>query len=976
MITDKGQEWLKKGQEWLEKALGLGKGETPFPWQMELLRRFCQGEHVSSLDIPTGLGKTSVMAIWLVARALKAKNLPRRLVYVVDRRAVVDQATEVAESLRKWVAENECVACALGLNGRSLPISTLRGQYVDNREWLEDPSSPAIIVGTVDMVGSRLLFSGYGVSRRMRPYHAGLLGVDTLVVLDESHLVPPFEHLLRAIETDSELQARDTQCQSMIPRLRLLTLSATGRTQINNTTQADATIRLTDGDYKHPVVEKRLKARKVLRLCYLSEQTKLQDKLAEEAWKLAGNGEKAVRILVYADSREVARKAKEAVEKLAKGNKKQGKPEVKIETELFVGGRRVLEREGAKKRLEELGFLAGSKVERTCPVFLFATSAGEVGVELDADHMVCDLVAWERMVQRLGRVNRRGDGDGRIIVVVEEGLLSEVELREAKDRGDKLSEKQKEILKLFDKRRDANAAGEKLKDSDAKKLKNYEAQVAQYRALLEVAREGGSLSPKSLLKLRECQPLASAFRMATTPEPLRPALTRPLVDAWAMTSLEKHTGRPDDIQPWLRGWIEDDPPQTRVVWRKYLPVRTEGRPPSRKEIEAFFEAAPPHLSEILETETYRVVDWITARAKYVRKEQKQEQEQGQENNNVPPLRNEDVVAFALGPDGGLREYFTLAKLVSLKEKGDKEEKSEKEKKDEKKKFFGRLAGATLILDARLGGLKDGLLDDKESTLPQTADDDKNWPGGDVIGFRIRSIEASTVVQRDRDWRERFRFAAALTWEGEATRWLIVQKRRGDAATEEDRSVTNPQLLDEHQKWTEARARRLATALGLDDKLANVLTLAACFHDEGKRAKRWQQAFHAPGDGGVYAKTEGPINYQLLDGYRHELGSLLRIGNNEQIQKLFQKLSEEDRDLVLHLITAHHGFARPVIGTRGCEDAPPSALEEKAAEIALRFARLQARWGPWGLAWLEALLRAADQQASRDNDAQDAAQRGA
>jgi len=969
MITDKGQEWLKK-------ALGLGEGETPFPWQMELLRRFCQGEHVSSLDIPTGLGKTSVMAIWLVARALKAKNLPRRLVYVVDRRAVVDQATEVAESLRKWVAENECVACALGLNGRSLPISTLRGQYVDNREWLEDPSSPAIIVGTVDMVGSRLLFSGYGVSRRMRPYHAGLLGVDTLVVLDESHLVPPFEHLLRAIETDSELQARDTQCQSMIPRLRLLTLSATGRTQINNTTQADATIRLTDGDYKHPVVEKRLKARKVLRLCYLSEQTKLQDKLAEEAWKLAGNGEKAVRILVYADSREVARKAKEAVEKLAKGNKKQGKPEVKIETELFVGGRRVLEREGAKKRLEELGFLAGSKVERTCPVFLFATSAGEVGVELDADHMVCDLVAWERMVQRLGRVNRRGDGDGRIIVVVEEGLLSEVELREAKDRGDKLSEKQKEILKLFDKRRDANAAGEKLKDSDAKKLKNYEAQVAQYRALLEVAREGGSLSPKSLLKLRECQPLASAFRMATTPEPLRPALTRPLVDAWAMTSLEKHTGRPDDIQPWLRGWIEDDPPQTRVVWRKYLPVRTEGRPPSRKEIEAFFEAAPPHLSEILETETYRVVDWITARAKYVRKEQKQEQEQGQENNNVPPLRNEDVVAFALGPDGGLREYFTLAKLVSLKEKGDKEEKSEKEKKDEKKKFFGRLAGATLILDARLGGLKDGLLDDKESTLPQTADDDKNWPGGDVIGFRIRSIEASTVVQRDRDWRERFRFAAALTWEGEATRWLIVQKRRGDAATEEDRSVTNPQLLDEHQKWTEARARRLAKALGLDDKLANVLTLAACFHDEGKRAKRWQQAFHAPGDGGVYAKTEGPINYQLLDGYRHELGSLLRIGNNEQIQKLFQKLSEEDRDLVLHLITAHHGFARPVIGTRGCEDAPPSALEEKAAEIALRFARLQNRWGPWGLAWLEALLRAADQQASRDNDAQDAAQGGA
>ena len=30
-----------------------------------------------------------------------------------------------------------------------------------------------------------------------------------------------------------------------------------------------------------------------------------------------------------------------------------------------------------------------------------------------------------------------------------------------------------------------------------------------------------------------------------------------------------------------------------------------------------------------------------------------------------------------------------------------------------------------------------------------------------------------------------------------------------------------------------------------------------------------------------------------------------------------------------------------------------------------------KWGPWGLAWWEALLRAADQQASRDNDQREA-----
>jgi len=106
---------------------------------------------------------------------------------------------------------------------------------------------------------------------------------------------------------------------------------------------------------------------------------------------------------------------------------------------------------------------------------------------------------------------------------------------------------------------------------------------------------------------------------------------------------------------------------------------------------------------------------------------------------------------------------------------------------------------------------------------------------------------------------------------------------------------------------------------------------------------------------------------LLDGYRHELGSLPYAENDSRLGSLREDL----RELALHLIAAHHGFARPIIGTSGCEDAPPAALEEHAREIALRFARLQKRWGPWGLGWWEALLRAADQQASRDNDAADA-----
>ena len=100
----------------------------------------------------------------------------------------------------------------------------------------------------------------------------------------------------------------------------------------------------------------------------------------------------------------------------------------------------------------------------------------------------------------------------------------------------------------------------------------------------------------------------------------------------------------------------------------------------------------------------------------------------------------------------------------------------------------------------------------------------------------------------------------------------------------------------------------------------------------------------------------------LDGYRHEFGSLPHVAADSA----FQQLDESERELVLHLVAAHHGNARPTIVTRGCDDAP-TMLERRAREVCLRFLRLQERWGPWGLAWLEALLRSADQRASRRNE---------
>lgn len=70
-------------------------GASPFPWQEQLRLEFMNGQIPVALDIPTGLGKTKVIAIWLMA-LLSGAPIPRRLVYVVDRRAVVDQASAEA----------------------------------------------------------------------------------------------------------------------------------------------------------------------------------------------------------------------------------------------------------------------------------------------------------------------------------------------------------------------------------------------------------------------------------------------------------------------------------------------------------------------------------------------------------------------------------------------------------------------------------------------------------------------------------------------------------------------------------------------------------------------------------------------------------------------------------------------------------------------------------------------------------------
>lgn len=891
-------------------------GRAPFPWQQRLLESMLSGDVPPALDLPTGLGKTSVMAIWLVARMLGAK-VPTRLVYVVDRRAVVDQATEEAKRLREWVEQNSEYREKLGIAKGTLPISTLRGQFVDNREWLEDPAKPAIIVGTVDMLGSRLLFEGYGASRKIRPYQAALLGCDTLFIIDEAHLIPPFQALLTSIPANAALHAQNQSLLDNPPPLRVMSLSATQRNQ------ARAAFLLNDLDQEHPVVKQRLDAPKHLRILPAATGAKFVEEMTLAAWSVYQEKNTPLTCIVFCHGRDDA-------DKVAKGLREKAKKEkIEVEIELFVGERRVVEREQAADRLRVLGFLAGESAHETNankPRFLVATSAAEVGVDLDANHLVGDIVAWERMVQRLGRVNRRGEGSALIRIVATPSDA----VKKALDKG---------------------------KDDETGQATRYHATLELIQKLPKFDENAYHASLAALRELTARDDLKELIARAITPAPLHPALDRATLDAWAMTSLPEHPGRPF-VAPWLRGWVDDEP-QVTLVWRKYI-ESGQRQTWSDDEKKLFVEAAPPHTSEVLDVGVDRAMAWLKECVKRLVTKKKEKEDN---------LTLDSTAALVLNGAGEFIKALTLRDLVTDEKLGELAQLDRRAvRANENKLEREYLPNGILLLDARMGGLSaEGLLDEDADGALKTADAEASWvenedPESPVIRFKIsEEAKDEDESQKGQSWRVRLR----LPWEIEGEdikKWLVIRKWRHDAATEEDRSAGNPQLLSEHQACTEERAEALGKRLSLSDRGVALLKIAARLHDEGKKAKIWQRAMKAP-DARLYAKTEGPVAPKLLNGYRHEFGSLGYVEKDAE----FLRLSSDERDLVLHIVAAHHGYARPLIGTNGVEDLPPSVLKSRAQEVALRYFRLSERWGPWGLAYWESLLRAADQQASRDND---------
>lgn len=180
-------------------------GNQPYPYQS----RLATGDPASStgapcqsrlLDIPTGLGKTAAVTLaWLWNRvALQRPDWPRRLVYCLPMRTLVEQT---ADNVAAWLANLLAEAGKLGLDeaakadlaclAERSPVILMGGEELDpaRRDWDLYPEKPAILIGTQDMLLSRALNRGYGMSRHRWPIHFALLNNDCLWIMDEVQLM-------------------------------------------------------------------------------------------------------------------------------------------------------------------------------------------------------------------------------------------------------------------------------------------------------------------------------------------------------------------------------------------------------------------------------------------------------------------------------------------------------------------------------------------------------------------------------------------------------------------------------------------------------------------------------------------------------------------------------------------------------------------------------------------------------------------
>jgi CRISPR-associated endonuclease/helicase Cas3 len=340
-------------------------GYGPFPWQIRLAERAASGLWPDALNLPTSSGKTAVLDVWAWAHSVGISGTPKRLYYVIDRRLLVDAVADYAEHL-------------FDRSGTVGHVVRLRGGIGAAEDtWMLNPGGLTVISTTLDQVGSRLLCRAYGSSRWTAPVHAGLVGNDALIVIDEAHLVEPFRQTLHRV---ARWRLKATELLSTPWHVLTMTATPSGDT-------ADV-LALGDDDKAHPLLSRRLTAIKQARLV----NGKLAD-LALEATRLREGGAGVVGVVVnMVDTARAVHRELSA----------QG------DCILIIGRARPVERDLLAQEIMARAGTGTRGAGRTL-LYVVATQTIEVGLDLDFDALVSELAPVSALRQRFGRLDRLGE---------------------------------------------------------------------------------------------------------------------------------------------------------------------------------------------------------------------------------------------------------------------------------------------------------------------------------------------------------------------------------------------------------------------------------------------------------------------------------------------------------------------------------------------------------------------------------------
>ncbi len=932
-------------------------GEVPFPWQRRLAEQVVRKGWAAHplLDLPTGAGKTSALDIALYALACAPERMPRRTVLVVDRRIVVDEAARRARRLLRALTNAKdgpvrAVADALrrlsdaSAHDAPFVVSVMRGGMPRDDDWARAPQVPVLGLSTVDQLGSRIFFRGYGISPRSASIHAGLLGQDTLILLDEVHLAEPFAQTLDA--------ARRLRSNPALPdRFAVVRMSATPG--VDNEI---ARFGLDDEDRNHPVLQSRLGASKSAQLVPVKvsgdDEGKKLDVVAEaavhHALELQRDGAKIVGILL--NRVDGARRA-------------QAKLPADVSSILVTGRMRPIDRDQTVQRLQTR---AGPRDRSTTtkPLVVVATQCLEAGADLDFDGLVVECASLDALRQRFGRLDRRG----------QLGKSSAVIL----GRSDVVARENDPI---------------------------YGAALGKTWRWLETnATEGAVDFGIDALP-------ANNDRELLARRPAAPVLLPAHLEAWAQTS-----PRPDfdpDVGIWLHG-PEKPGADVQVVFRADLILPTNDDEGATDAVERLLAARPSSL-EALAVPIGAARRWLAGeRSSSIADVMVGDTEPDElRRADAAPVvalkwRGEDsewVRADELRPGDTL---IVPAEFGGVRDGSfDPESKAPVLDVGDLAALRGR-ANAQLRLEPAplaVWGLSVELIEAAPKVEPdETAAE---------LRDRVRAWMQTTPESRpeaslatDTEWAA---FRGAFT--KRVARVRVTRTGRGavlsvavepaelqeaevvDATTEDDDSsfIEHDVTLREHSEDVRTIVGRFARSLHLPDEVRGDLELAAWLHDVGKADDRFQRWLVGGSEIAAAALSEplaksrfpGSSAHERRQaqeragyprGYRHELLSLAMARQSREALQ-----AAHDADLVLHLIASHHGFARPFAPFEDHPDDIPVALNHGAvrldattrhqcarldSDVPARFHRVQEKYGWWGLAWLEAILRLADHHASR------------